>query len=355
MPRRTTAARWESEPGSGRNVLGVDGHDERKWRFRPVREADYPKKSEVQGRLYPDDPISSEEYRRLGRLLEDPRIFHLGLVAEDPRDGAVAGFGLLYNSPRNFDPAKYSIELWVDPSHQGHGLGRELFRLLEEAARNRNAALLWASVRAEDARSVRFFERSGFVERRRSWTSRLDLSGAMPDRRGGLPLPQGVLFTSIAEEGSDRPEVRERLFRLRSESGRDVPSMGTPSGYSFEQFLDSTFRHPAFLPEATMVARVGERYVSVTSLETVDGKNDTLHVSYTGTLRDFRGRGLATELKHRAIGYAKARGYRYVTTDNDSANAPILRINQALGFRIERTTIRGEKPLKGITPTPRKR
>ena len=122
--------------------------------------------------------------------------------------------------------------------------------------------------------------------------------------------------------------------------------MGTPSGYTFEQFLDVTFRHPAFLPEATMVARVGDRYVSETSLETVPGEGDTLHIGYTGTLREFRGQGLATELKHRAIGYAKAHGYRYVTTDNDSLNTPILRINQALGFRIERTTIRGEKLLK---------
>jgi len=122
--------------------------------------------------------------------------------------------------------------------------------------------------------------------------------------------------------------------------------MGTPSGYTFEQFLDATFRHPAFLPEATLVARAGDRYVSVTSLETVEGESGTLHVGYTGTLREFRGQGLATELKRRAIGYAKTHGYRYVTTDNDSLNAPIMRINETLGFRVERTTIRGEKALR---------
>jgi mycothiol synthase len=324
----------------------VRGHGERKWRFRPVREADYQNKSEVQRRLYPDDPVSPDEFRQRGWLLEDPRIFHLGLVAEERWNGSVAGFGSLYNSPWNFDPAKYSIELMVDPSHQRRGLGREFFRILERAALNRNAGLLWASVRAEDARSVRFFERTGFVERRRSWASRLDLAGASPDHREGLPLPQGVRFTSIAEEGPDRLEVRDRLYRLRNESGKDVPSMGTPSGYTFEQFLDVTFRHPAFLPEATMVVRVGGRYVSVSSLEAVEGERDTLHVGYTGTLREFRGLGLATELKHRAIAYAKAHGYRYVTTDNDSLNAPIVRINQALGFRVQRTTIRGEKLLK---------
>ncbi len=121
--------------------------------------------------------------------------------------------------------------------------------------------------------------------------------------------------------------------------------MGTPSGYTFEQFLDVTLRHPGFLPEATFVARVGDRYVSTTSLESVEGVRESLHVGYTGTLREFRGHGLATELKKRAIGYARALSYRYLTTDNDSLNAPILRVNRALGFRIQRTTIRGEKLL----------
>jgi len=346
MPSRKAAARRPRDARSGTNVTRMRGLDERKWRFRTVREADYQNKSRVQGQLYPDNPVSPDEFRQRGRLLEDPRIFHLGLVAEDPLNGSVAGFGSLYNSPWNFDPAKYSIELMVDPSHQGHGLGREFFRILEDAALNRSAALIWASVRAEDARSVRFFERSGFVERRRSWASRLDLSGTSPEYGEPLPSPQGILFTSIAQEGPDRLEVRDRLYRLQNESGKDAPSMGTPSGYTFEQFLDVTFRHPAFLPEATMVARVGNRYVSVTSLETVKGESGTLHVGYTGTLRNFRGKGLATELKRRAIGYAKAHGYRCVTTDNDSLNAPIMRINQALGFRIVRTTIRGEKLLR---------
>ncbi|MDG6909122.1 MAG: GNAT family N-acetyltransferase [Nitrososphaerota archaeon] len=228
---------------------------------------------------------------------------------------------------------------------QGRGLGRLLFATLEAAALGRRATVLWASVRAEDRRSVRFFDKSGFVERHRSWASRLDLVEASPAHGLASSLPQGVFLTSLAEEGPERPEVRDRLYRLRNESGRDAPSMGTPSGYTFEQFLDATFRHSGFLPEATYVARVGDRYVATTSLETVNGKRDTLHVSYTGTLREFRGQGLATELKRRAIEYAKSRGYRYLTTDNDSLNEPIVKVNQALGFHVERTTIRGEKLL----------
>jgi mycothiol synthase len=315
------------------------------WRFRPVRDSDYAAKSEIQGLRYPDNLVSPYEFRQRARLLKDPRIFHLGLVAEDSSRRSVVGFGSLYNSPWNFDPVKYSIELMVDPRHQGQGLGRSLFRVLEETARNRGATTLWASVRSEDSRSLRFFNRSGFMERHRSWASRLDLAESLSAPRPGFSFPQEVVFTSIAEEGPERPDVRDRLYRLRLVSGKDAPTMGTHSGYAFEQFLDMTFHDPNFLPEATLVARVGDRYVSVTSLEIVKEEPETLHVSYTGTLREFRGRGLATELKRRSIEYARAHGYRYLSTDSDSLNTPMVKINEALGFRIQRTMIRGEKLL----------
>jgi GNAT superfamily N-acetyltransferase len=261
----------------------------------------------------------------------------------------VVGFGSINNSPWNFDPVKYSTELMVDPRYQSQGLGRRLFGILEDTARIRKATTLWASVRAEDLRSVRFFERSGFVERRRSWASRLDLNELPPVHAKGRSFPPGIRITSLAEEGPDLPEVRDRLYRLRLESGRDVPSMGTPSPYTFEQFLETTFRNPGFHPEAALVARIADRYVSMTFLEDVEGNRDTLHIGYTGTLPEFRGRGVATELKRRAITYARAQGYRYLTTDNDSMNAPIMKVNLSLGFRIRRTTIRGEKLL---TQTP---
>ncbi|MGB7124813.1 MAG: GNAT family N-acetyltransferase [Thermoplasmata archaeon] len=315
------------------------------WRFRPVHDSDFTIKRELQERLYPDSPVSVDEFRQRARLLEDPRIFHLGLVAEETSNSVVVGFGSLNNSPWNFDPAKYSIELMVDPRYQGKGLGRRLFEILEGTARGREATTLWASVSAENLRSIRFFERSGFVERRRSWASRLDLTELTPALGTGRPFPSEIRITTLAEEGPDLPEVRVRLYRLRLESGRDVPSMGTPSPYTFEQFLETTFRNRGFHPEATLVARVADQYVSMTFLEDVEGNPDTLHIGYTGTLREFRGRGLAAELKRRAITYARAKGYRYLTTDNDSMNAPIMKVNLSLGFRVQRTTIRGEKLL----------
>jgi RimJ/RimL family protein N-acetyltransferase len=70
---------------------------------------------------------------------------------------------------------------------------------------------------------------------------------------------------------------------------------------------------------------------------------DTLIVGFTGTLPSYRGRGLASELKRRAVEFARAQGYQYLRTFNDSENPRIWAINQRLGFQVQRIWVRGEK------------
>jgi GNAT superfamily N-acetyltransferase len=48
--------------------------------------------------------------------------------------------------------------------------------------------------------------------------------------------------------------------------------------------------------------------------------------------RAYRRRGIALALKVHALAFAKAQGYRRVTTDNESNNRGMLHINEQLGF-----------------------
>jgi GNAT superfamily N-acetyltransferase len=52
-------------------------------------------------------------------------------------------------------------------------------------------------------------------------------------------------------------------------------------------------------------------------------------------MRDFRGHGLAQALKLQTILLAKKEGMRYIRTNNDSNNAPMLAINRKLGYQPE--------------------
>jgi RimJ/RimL family protein N-acetyltransferase len=53
----------------------------------------------------------------------------------------------------------------------------------------------------------------------------------------------------------------------------------------------------------------------------------------TGTLREFRRRGLARLAKLRQVEWAAASGITSIATANDETNAPMLAINQRLGYR----------------------
>ncbi len=55
--------------------------------------------------------------------------------------------------------------------------------------------------------------------------------------------------------------------------------------------------------------------------------------------REWRGRGVATALKVAAIGVARALGAPTIRTDNASDNAPMLRVNDRLGFVRDPATV----------------
>ena len=51
-----------------------------------------------------------------------------------------------------------------------------------------------------------------------------------------------------------------------------------------------------------------------------------------GVRRAYRRRGIATALKVRGILWAKNHGFQGVRTDTDTTNAPMIAINDRLGF-----------------------
>ena len=64
----------------------------------------------------------------------------------------------------------------------------------------------------------------------------------------------------------------------------------------------------------------------------------------TGTLRDYRGRGLALLVKRATLVNAAKRGVELVSTENDETNGPILRVNEKLGYRPIGSTLTWSRP-----------
>jgi len=317
--------------------VGDSSHemDREKYLLRPFGERDYEPRSRIGAMVNPEFSFTAQEDVEWEAIFLKRHLLNEKWSVEERKSGEVVATAAIAHSPFNYHPNKFWADVVVHPAHRGRGIGRALSALVESEAAAHHAECLWTDVRWDDPRSLEFSRRLGFVELRRLWMSILDLAQLTPpepENRLAKLEKEGIRFTTLAKEGWERPEVRKGLFELHGETGRDVPRMGDYTPISFEQF-EGELARPWFLPEAYFIACVGPLYVGMTNLERTMSEKDALRVGFTGTRAAYRGKGIASELKRRALDYARAHGVRYLKTVNDSLNAPMWAINERQGFR----------------------
>jgi mycothiol synthase len=324
--------------------------EETRFSVRPFGPADYEPMARLDERLDPGYALSAEQIQHWEAMeTAAPGHISVKLAVEDRTSGGVVAYGHLAHASFNYHPQKFWIGVSVDPDFTGRGIATELYGRLEREARQRDALCLWSDAREDDPRAVRFFHRNGFVTLRSIWRSRLDVGAAhleaVPDRSRAL-ADQGIRLTTVAAEGFHDPGVRRRVFELSRVASADVPRVGEYTPVSYEQFVQIDLETPGGLPDGFFLAAHADRYIGMTVVQQELGHPDTLHVGFTGTLPEFRGRGVASALKRRAVEFARDRGFRYLVTNNDSLNRPIWAINEKLGFQKQATWLLGEKPLR---------
>jgi RimJ/RimL family protein N-acetyltransferase len=88
---------------------------------------------------------------------------------------------------------------------------------------------------------------------------------------------------------------------------------------------------PDVPPDRVWLALVGEEVAGLSQLSypPVRGHPWT---GFTATARAFRGRGIARAVKMESLAQAIELGVQRVRTDNDERNAPMLHINDTLGY-----------------------
>ncbi|MFD6953058.1 GCN5 family acetyltransferase [Nocardiopsis sp. TSRI0078] len=149
----------------------------------------------------------------------------------------------------------------------------------------------------------------------------LDLS-ALP----GLPeAPEGVELRPFSDYADDPREVYE-IDRLTSldEPG---PDHWFPP---YEDWRQDTWEHPLSAPDLSLLALVEGVPAAITCY--FCDREARVESSMTGTLREFRGRGLAGYAKAAALHRARERGVRHAYTGNHEDNAPMLAVNERLGY-----------------------
>jgi GNAT superfamily N-acetyltransferase len=323
--------------------------DTARYSIRPFADADYEEEARIKAEVDPEFSNTASEIRHYTEVREsEPGHLTLKLVAETRDTRKVVAYGEVAHSLFNFHPQRMWIEVGVEAASRRQGIGSELYSRLEREAVVRGAAVLWTAFREGEVEGKRLFDHRGFQERRRVWTSRLDLKkfdlGSLPDRRRELES-EGLRFASLDSEGSEREEVRKRLYELSVVASKDVPRLGEYRPPPFGVFLQFSVEAPGVMKDGYFLAASGEQYVGLTSLEREPSREDTLRVGFTGTRPEFRSRGIAAQLKRMSVEYARSKGFRYLVTSNDSLNRPMWKINERMGFRPELTWVNGEKLL----------
>ena len=100
---------------------------------------------------------------------------------------------------------------------------------------------------------------------------------------------------------------------------------------------------PSVDPAAILIAKYQGRYAGFTAAEFPSGQPP--YTAMTGVRREYRGQGLALALKLLSFRTMKEHGSTEAITQNDTANMPILRLNEKLGYQKRPAYLQWEKPL----------
>ncbi|MEU9302729.1 GNAT family N-acetyltransferase [Streptomyces sp. NPDC048269] len=263
---------------------------------------------------------------------------HYRLLVAQTEEGRVIGtaqVGIAYDSP---EPGHSYVNAYVDPAHRGLGAGRLLLAAAEEHLAAHGAVDTYAWVLDEPAHRA-FAERRGYRPSRSAHFLRLDLAAAtlppLPDT-----LPAGVeLRPGSAFAADPRP-----LFEADAETTADEPGDVGIELDDYEDWLSHTWNDPSLDKELTTVVLL-DGAVAAFSAARTDGAT-RYGSAMTGTLRAFRGRGLAKLAKTASLHRARAAGYTEAFTGNDAGNGPMLAINTWFGYEICATETRYTKRLE---------
>jgi len=207
----------------------------------------------------------------------------------------------------------------VTATHRRRGIGTRLLEAATNHAESIGATRLLTNFHECDA-GVRFARSHGFAEARTEQESVLD------PRTVGQSPPAGVDLQRVAD-------VDPRLVHAVDEAAtRDMPSTEQNNAIPYEEWVGHVLEHPLFTAAGSVVAMV-DGIAAALSLLTCDPETGRAANMFTGTLRDYRGRGLALAVKLGSIRWAAENGVTSIVTTNDETNAAMLAVNRRLGYR----------------------
>ena len=247
------------------------------------------------------------------------------------RGDEVVGYGVSVHESWS-PPGRFDLWVGVEGERRSAGIGSALYEAALTFAHENGATSLSTEVLSDEPESVRFAEKRGFHIDRQLFESHLVVAEFDEAPYAGLIERlerEGIRFFSLADQ--DKPEIRRGLYEVNRATALDIPGNNTDFP-KFDEFSRIVFPAKWFFPDGQILAADDDRVIGLAALGH-HPERDYMYNEMTGVLPEYRGRGLALALKLLAIRVARARGVVTLRTNNDSENAPMLRINRKLGYR----------------------
>ncbi|MCP4417808.1 MAG: GNAT family N-acetyltransferase [Chloroflexi bacterium] len=275
--------------------------------------------------------------------------FFQRLVVE--QNGRITAFASMNQPPQSDETGRYRFNITVHPDFERRGVGTAVYDHIWQTiqARKPKPTMLSSFCFQHHPQSVKFLQKRGFQQVMRWVVSTLDVQAF--DATNFAPLlykmkAQGIYFITLPQLQAQNTNWLTDLHELDWQLSQDEPQPHPPQKMSQEQYRKIFVDGPNAIPEGWIIAVANGRLIGNSSLEKYSNPG-VLGTGFTGVIRDYRRRGLATALKVQTIEYARAQDYRIIRTGNEENN-PMLTLNKKLGFAELTASLAFEKRLMDV-------
>jgi RimJ/RimL family protein N-acetyltransferase len=238
--------------------------------------------------------------------------------------------------PPDQDPERHcEVGVSLDAAELDVDLLTSLWRWVAAQAEANGSLVLEAYAAEDEPEVLEALGHAGFERDRMEKVWELDLKQhgdrlLLNAREARSKMAQdGIKLLTLADWPD--PESLGKLHVLDGMTRNDIPTTFPILPETFEDFARRA-KAPDRPHDRFWIALDGDRPLAISYLRFPPVRG-SVWTGYTCCDREYRGRGIARAVKLQSLAQAVERGVPFVYTDNDSKNAPMLHINEKLGYR----------------------
>jgi RimJ/RimL family protein N-acetyltransferase len=300
--------------------------------YRPAQLDDAELASDLMTESYPalaQDPVMTRlrwEHPRRG--------FAYGRFIAESEGAPIAFLAWVHGPWEEVRDGHCEVEVWLRREALDRELIAGMFSWISRRAEAEQPRLLLAYCAEDEALMLEALHDLGYRRERVERVWELDLKAHGPRLASEAARARDQMAAAglrcVTLSAWPDPDRVRKLYELNEQTIQDVPHTLTIVREAFEDFarrLDAPDRPP----DRIWIALAGDRPVAMSYLKFPPVRG-TVWTGYTCTDAGFRGRGIARAIKLQSLAQAVDLGVPLVCTDNDSENAPMLHINEKLGY-----------------------